>query len=252
MDLWEHTPRAIASRPAGELFHIPQLLDHPFLLPDQGGDGMADLVQRPLHLGHVMVEQLQQHAGQLAAHHALSVTGRQIDDRFLQGLGRAFAQHRVCEVVWCSVKKILSQRSSLRVTIRFPRKFDNYCHWKCCPTHQKCSSTKQLRKLLMISDRKPIRLGQYLHGTATSVTGAQRRTASALSAGTPSRTVRRGLGADSQSVEVRDPLEVMLLTGDRDEYVDRSFWHDAEADGVTFQESRVDGRWDEDGGEWWK
>lgn len=104
----------------------------------------------------------------------------------------------------------------------------------------------------MISDRKPVRLGQYLRGTASRVTGARRRAAAALSAGAPGRTARRGPGTDSQGVEVRDPLEVLLLAGDRDEYVDRSFWHDAEADGVTFQESRVDGRWDEDGGEWWK
>jgi hypothetical protein len=104
----------------------------------------------------------------------------------------------------------------------------------------------------MISDRKPVRLGQYLHGTASSVTGARRRAAAARSERTPRRTARRGPGTASQGVEVRDPLEVMLLAGDRDEYVDRSFWHDTEADGVTFQESRVDGRWDEDGGEWWK
>jgi len=104
----------------------------------------------------------------------------------------------------------------------------------------------------MTNDRKPIRLGQYLHGTASGATGARRRTAAALNAGAPGRAARRGPGADSQGVEVRDPLEVLLLAGDRDEYVDRSFWHDAEADGVTFQESRVDGRWDDEGTEWWK
>jgi hypothetical protein len=104
----------------------------------------------------------------------------------------------------------------------------------------------------MISNRKPVRLGQYLHGSASGVTGARRRAAAARSAGTSGRTARPGPGADSQGVEARDPLEVLLLAGDRDDYVDRSFWHDAEADGVTFQESRVDGRWDEDGNEWWK
>ena len=104
----------------------------------------------------------------------------------------------------------------------------------------------------MISDRKPVRLGQYLHGHAIGVTGARRSAAAALSEGKPGRKAKRVPGADSQGVEARDPLEVMLLAGDRDEYVDRSFWHDAEADGVTFQESRVDGRWDEDGNEWWK
>jgi len=104
----------------------------------------------------------------------------------------------------------------------------------------------------MISDRKAVRLGQYLRGTALSVTGARRHAAAARSEEQAGRIARRGPGADSQGVEVRDPLEVLLLAGDRDEYVDRSFWHDAEAGGVTFQESRVDGRWEEDGGEWWK
>src|SRR5262249_35430937 len=98
----------------------------------------------------------------------------------------------------------------------------------------------------MISDRKPVRLGQYMHRNAIGVTGAQRSAAAALREGKSGRTARQGPGADSQG------LEVMLLAGGGDEYVGRSFWHDAEADGVTFQESRVDGRWDEDGNEWWK
>src|SRR5262249_49260716 len=97
----------------------------------------------------------------------------------------------------------------------------------------------------MISNRKPVRLGQYLHGTASGVTGARHRAVAARSEEKPGRTVRRGPGADSQGVEVRDPLEIMLLAGDRDEYVDRSFWHDAEADGVTFQVRHEAQGWNE-------
>ena len=104
----------------------------------------------------------------------------------------------------------------------------------------------------MIGDKKPVSVNRYLHGTTTSVKGAQQSGAAAVRTLRTGAGLTRGSGAESNGVEARDPLEVMLLAGDRDEYVDRSFWHDAEADGVTFQESRVDGRWDEDGNEWWK
>ena len=57
---------------------------------------------------------------------------------------------------------------------------------------------------------------------------------------------------DRNGVEPRDPLELVVLAGDREEFVERSFWQDAEADGVTFEESRVDGKWNPQGGEPWK
>jgi hypothetical protein len=44
----------------------------------------------------------------------------------LSCLGSAFL--RVCEVVWCSVKKMLSLRPSVRVNIYFFKKFDNFHH----------------------------------------------------------------------------------------------------------------------------
>ena len=50
---------------------------------------------------------------------------------------------------------------------------------------------------------------------------------------------RRGPG--EYSMDPRDLLELTILGGDRDEYIDKSFWHDAEARGITFDESRVDG-----------
>ena len=59
------------------------------------------------------------------------------------------------------------------------------------------------------------------------------------------RRVGRTTALDSNGVEPRDPLEVLLLGGDRDEYVDRSFWHDAEADGVTFQVRHEAQGWNE-------
>jgi len=101
----------------------------------------------------------------------------------------------------------------------------------------------------MTTDRKPLSVHRYIHGHAH---GALRAPPSTTGDRKPGGKPGRGLAQESNGTEPRDPLEVMLLTGDRDEYVDRSFWHDAEAEGVTFQESRVDGRWDEDGSEWWK
>src|SRR5689334_7300558 len=62
--------------------------------------------------------------------------------------------------------------------------------------------------------------------------------------------IRRGFG--EWSAEPRDPLKTSILGGDRDEYIDKSFWHDAEATGITFDESRVDGIWDEASSEMWK
>ena len=105
----------------------------------------------------------------------------------------------------------------------------------------------------MFGDKKPLSVSRYMHGNAHGATRARREGLGAMGERKPGEArLGRKTAPDSNGVEPRDPLEVLLLGGDRDEYVDRSFWHDAEADGVTFQESRVDGRWDEDGGEWWK
>jgi hypothetical protein len=105
----------------------------------------------------------------------------------------------------------------------------------------------------MFGNKKPLSVSRYMHGNAHGVTRARREGLGAMGERKPGEArLGRKTAPDSNGVELRDPLEVLLLGGDRDEYVDRSFWHDAEADGVTFQESRVDGRWDEDGGEWWK
>jgi hypothetical protein len=104
----------------------------------------------------------------------------------------------------------------------------------------------------MVGDHKAVSLGRYLRGNAHGVKSARRAGAAATSDRQLSDRPRRGAGAESHGVEARDPVEVILLAGDRDEYVDRSFWHDAEADGVTFEESRVDGKWEEGGAEWWK
>ncbi len=91
-------------------------------------------------------------------------------------------------------------------------------------------------------------VGRYLHGDSP---GEQRARQYDLTANSRRRaSAKRGLG--EWSVEPRDPLETSILSGDRDEYVDRSFWHDAVAAGVTFDESRVDGIWEEEGNEVWK
>jgi hypothetical protein len=55
---------------------------------------------------------------------------------------------RVCEVVWCSVEKVLPVKFSLRVFINFSKKFNVYSHYKCYKILEKCPSTKQLRKLV--------------------------------------------------------------------------------------------------------
>ncbi len=92
----------------------------------------------------------------------------------------------------------------------------------------------------------------YLHGDSTIEPQARR---SDCKAGREkhSNSAGRRRGLSEFGAEPRDPLETSLLGGDRDEYIDKSFWHDAEAEGVTFDESRVDGRWDEeDSSEPWK
>jgi len=104
----------------------------------------------------------------------------------------------------------------------------------------------------MISDKKPLSVHRYMRCQAHGALRARREQSLTSGDRKPGSKLWRGLAQDSNGAEPRDPLEVMLLAGDRDEYVERSFWHDAEVDGVTFQESRVDGRWDEEGNEWWK
>jgi len=46
----------------------------------------------------------------------------------------------------------------------------------------------------MISNRKLVHLGQYLHGNAIGVTGVRRSAAAARREEKPGRTARRGLG----------------------------------------------------------
>ena len=99
--------------------------------------------------------------------------------------------------------------------------------------------------------QKVLTLGRYLHGDSLGEQHTRRYdTLAGQSRGS------RGSGIRSElrefGTEPRDPLEISLLSGDRDEYIDKSFWHDAEAGGVTFDESRVDGVWDENASEMWK
>jgi len=90
--------------------------------------------------------------------------------------------------------------------------------------------------------RKPQSLGGYLQKTKSGDPREQ------LGKHTP--TARRSPVQSVESVEPHDTLEDILLAGDREEYVDRSFWN--EVGDKTFQESRVDGIWEEEGGEMWK
>ena len=53
----------------------------------------------------------------------------------------------VCEVVRCSVIKMLPGNPSPWVTIHFSKKLNDFSHWKCYKTPEKCLSTTQLRKL---------------------------------------------------------------------------------------------------------
>ena len=89
-------------------------------------------------------------------------------------------------------------------------------------------------------------VGRYLHGDSPGEQQSRRYDAKS---GTRSLTRR---GAGEYGAEPRDPLEVTLLGSDRDEFIDKSFWHDAVSGGGTFDDSRVDGVWDENGGEMWK
>lgn len=107
---------------------------------------------------------------------------------------------------------------------------------------------KHLRQL----SQKAMTVGRYLHGDLPRAHGAVRYGNMAGRGSSGSRGLGRQPGPAEWSVEPRDPLETSILGGDRDEYIDKSFWHEAEAAGVTFDESRVDGVWDEMGDEMWK
>ena len=106
----------------------------------------------------------------------------------------------------------------------------------------------------MVRDReKTVGVSRYLHGNARGVSGLRRDQERVLTGEKRLGGVqRRGGWGDSHGVEPRDPLDLVVLAGDREEFVERSFWQDAEADGVTFEESRVDGKWNPQGGEPWK
>jgi hypothetical protein len=107
---------------------------------------------------------------------------------------------------------------------------------------------KHLRQL----GQKAITVGRYLHGDSLGEQEARRYDIVTGKGRSSGRRLHVKRGPDEFSAEPRDPLETSILGGDRDEYIDKSFWHDAEARGVTFEESRVDGIWDEDGEEMWK
>ena len=110
---------------------------------------------------------------------------------------------------------------------------------------------KTVVKHLCQLGQKTLTVGRYLHGNSPGEQRARRYDITAGGRGGGSRSgLRRG--PREFGMEPRDPLEITLLGGDRDEYIDKSFWHDAEAGGVTFDESRVDGIWDENGAEMWK
>lgn len=95
-------------------------------------------------------------------------------------------------------------------------------------------------------------VGRYLHGDSPREQQARRYDTRARQDINSSRGPGMRRGAREFGAEPCDPLEITLLGGDRDEYIDKSFWHDAEAGGVTFDESRVDGVWDENASEMWK
>src|SRR5262249_8028347 len=95
-------------------------------------------------------------------------------------------------------------------------------------------------------------VGCYLYGDSLGEHHARRYDAIACQASSGGRRIGIRQVPREFGMEPRDPLEITLLGGDRDEYIDKSFWHDAEAHGVTFEESRVDGVWDETSEEMWK
>lgn len=106
----------------------------------------------------------------------------------------------------------------------------------------------------MVREReKAVSVSRYLQRDAQGVRRLRREQERTLTGERRLGAVRRrGSWTDSHGVEPRDPLELVVLAGEREEFVERSFWQDAEADGVTFEESRVDGKWDPMGGESWK
>ena len=106
----------------------------------------------------------------------------------------------------------------------------------------------------MVREReKTVSVSRYLQSNARGVRSLQREQERTLTGEKRLGAVRRrGSWMDSHGVEPRDPLELVVLAGEREEFVERSFWQDAEADGVTFEESRVDGKWNPQGGEPWK
>ncbi len=108
------------------------------------------------------------------------------------------------------------------------------------------SAVKHFRQL----SQRGMTVGRYLHGDAAEEHQARRY--NDVVDRNKMTIKRRSRGRGEFNAEPRDPLEISLLSGDRDEYIDKSFWHDAEARGVTFDESRVDGIWEEDGNEMWK
>ena len=100
---------------------------------------------------------------------------------------------------------------------------------------------------------KAVSVSRYLQSDAQGVRSLRREQERTLTGEKRLGAVRRRGGwVDSHGVEPRDPLELVVLAGEREEFVERSFWQDAEADGVTFDESRVDGKWNPQGGEPWK
>src|SRR5260221_4562554 len=98
------------------------------------------------------------------------------------------------------------------------------------------AAVKHLRQL----GNSAMTVGRYPHGDSQGEHRARRYDGAAGRSKGSGRHGPRDWGA-----EPRDPLETSILGGDRDEYIDKSFWHDAEARGVTFDESRVDGVWDD-------
>lgn len=109
---------------------------------------------------------------------------------------------------------------------------------------------KRVVKPLQQLHQGVLTVGRYLHGDSVGERQAWRYNGAVENS---TGSVRSGSrGPREYGMEPRDPLEITILGGDRDEYIDKSFWHDAEAASVTFDESRVDGIWDEDGSESWK
>jgi hypothetical protein len=100
--------------------------------------------------------------------------------------------------------------------------------------------------------RQALSIGRYLHGDSPGEQRPRRYNilVSKEISGERKAGIRRGPA--ELRAELHDPLEISILSGDRDEYIDKSFWHDAEAAGVTFDESRVDGIWVEESAEMWK